>query len=46
MTDPEIAELIERMERIEWREVPGVSASTAAAFTSSFIEARERREGA
>jgi hypothetical protein len=42
MTDREIRELIDRMERVEWREVPGVSASTAAAFTSSLTESRER----
>lgn len=46
MTDTEISEVIDRLERIEWREVPGISASTAAAFTSSLIEAENRREKA
>jgi hypothetical protein len=41
MNDAEISELIDRMEGVEWRDVPSVSSSTAAAFTSSLIEARE-----
>jgi len=43
-----LAELIDLHERTAWRDVPGVSAAEAAAWTQRLIEARdelERRDG-
>ena len=44
-TSRDLVELVDRLERVEWREVPGVSSSTAAAFTAQVGEAIDGEGG-
>jgi len=37
----DLDELVDRLEGVEWRSVPGVSSSTAAAFAAQVAAARE-----
>jgi hypothetical protein len=39
--DLALSELVETMERVDWREVPTVSTAEAAALTARLIEARD-----
>jgi hypothetical protein len=45
--DLALSELVETMERVDWRVVPTVSTAEAAALTARLIEARDavREEG-
>ena len=40
-TDLALSELVETMERVDWRDVPTISTAEAATLTQRFIEARD-----
>lgn len=40
-TDLALSDLVETMERVDWREVPTISTAEAATLTQRFIEARD-----